>query len=155
MATSGRTDGGAMRAMSSGIAVDAEVSAAWADIRATDAGGQGAVTWALFEIVPDASNPKQPVLQLVGKGSCSEEFWKTYDAKELKGKVVWGGVRAKSSGKFYGLMCVGDDVGGMAKGKASMHKNGVMNLLEGKSGEVAGNDIDEFREKLTEIVGEF
>lgn len=56
-----------------------------------------------------------------------------------------------SGAKFYGICCVGDNVSGMAKSKQMMYKNAIMNCFEGKVGEVVGQDMDEFREKLAEI----
>ena len=44
-------------------------------------------------------------------------------------KVVFGAVNL---GKVYGFVVAGENVNGMKKGKAMMHKNACMNLIEGK-----------------------
>ena len=146
-ATSGRTDGGAMRTASSGLTVDDAVAAAYADVRKDDS----PTTFVLCEIV------NKTTLTLLQKGEdaaggVADAIATAVSSDDLKAKVVWGACRT-ASGKFYGLLCIGDDVGGMAKGRATMHKNGVMNVWDGKAGEVCGNDTDEFLEALKKTVG--
>ena len=53
--------------------------------------------------------------------------------------VLFGGVRIQMGGsvKFYSFIRVGENVGGMKRGKAAMHKNAVLNVLEGVSGEIS------------------
>lgn len=43
---------------------------------------------------------------------------------------VFGGMKL-SNGKFASFLYIGDDVGIISRGRASMHKNGVLNILEG------------------------
>ena len=38
--------------------------------------------------------------------------------------------------KRYSLYCAGENVGGMAKGKAAMYKGGVLMILDGIHGEL-------------------
>merc|ERR1719277_2800729 len=45
-------------------------------------------------------------------------------------------------------MSMGEDVGGMAKGRAAAHKNAAFNALEGTVGEVCGNNKEEFAANL-------
>jgi len=62
--------------------------------------------------------------------------------------LYWGGFKG-TDGRCYGLLCVGANVNAMKKGKALLHKNAIMNCLEGKIDIIDGNDADEFREKLS------
>lgn len=48
---------------------------------------------------------------------------------------AFGGVRL-SSGRFRHFYYCGENVSAMKKGRASMHKNGVLNVLEGADGEI-------------------
>lgn len=48
----------------------------------------------------------------------------------------WGGCKMSSTGRFMGFYYVPDTVSAMKKGRASMHKNGVLNVLEGRDGEI-------------------
>ena len=48
---------------------------------------------------------------------------------------AFGGCKM-SNGRFMGFYYVGDSVSAMKKGRASMHKNGVLNVLEGRDGEI-------------------
>lgn len=52
-----------------------------------------------------------------------------------EGEPVFGGCRM-SNGRFMGFYHCPEDVSGMKKGRASMHKNGVLNVLEGRDGEI-------------------
>jgi hypothetical protein len=47
----------------------------------------------------------------------------------------FGGVRL-SNDRFKGFYYVADSVSAMQKGRASMHKNGVLNVLVGRDGEM-------------------
>lgn len=50
-------------------------------------------------------------------------------------KPIFGGVRL-STGRFVSFLYTGDEVGIMLKGRASMHKNGVFNVLQGCDAEI-------------------
>ena len=52
------------------------------------------------------------------------------------GKAVFGGCRLKLSGRFVTFFYADDSTPAMQKGRASLHKNGVMNVLEGSDGEI-------------------
>mmetsp|Transcript_10519 Transcript_10519/g.20137 ORF Transcript_10519/g.20137 Transcript_10519/m.20137 type:complete len:136 (-) Transcript_10519:1995-2402(-) len=52
-----------------------------------------------------------------------------------EGEPSWGGCKM-STGRFMGFYFCPDDVPAMKKGRASMHKNGVLNVLEGRDGEI-------------------
>ena len=52
-----------------------------------------------------------------------------------EGEPVFGGVRL-SSGRFNHFYYVSEGTSVMKKGRASMHKNGVLNVLEGADGEI-------------------
>lgn len=49
---------------------------------------------------------------------------------------AFGGVRL-STGRFRHFYYTSDNVSAMKKGRASMHKNGVLNVLEGADGEIS------------------
>ena len=52
-----------------------------------------------------------------------------------EGEPVFGGFKT-SSGRFRHFYYVSEGTSVMKKGRASMHKNGVLNTLEGCDGEV-------------------
>jgi len=141
MATSGRQDGGPQAGLSAGIQVDEAVTTAWDQLRNTSE-----VSWIFLTLDPKAK--PHPTLKLreeapTGTGSIDD-----FIASFKSDQVNWVGV--KVGGKFYGLVCPGEDVGGMAKSKQMMVKNGVMNSLEGKSGEIScENGISEVKEKVS------
>lgn len=53
-----------------------------------------------------------------------------------QGTAVYGGCRLKGSGRFVTFFYADDNTPAMQKGRASLHKNGVMNVLEGSDGEI-------------------
>jgi hypothetical protein len=53
-----------------------------------------------------------------------------------KGKAVFGGCRLQSNGRFVTFFYADEGTPSMQKGRASLHKNGVMNVLEGSDGEI-------------------
>lgn len=53
-----------------------------------------------------------------------------------QGKAVFGGCRLQSNGRFVTFFYADDGTPSMQKGRASLHKNGVMNVLEGSDGEI-------------------
>lgn len=50
-------------------------------------------------------------------------------------KPMFGGVRL-STGRFVSFIYIGDEVGIMLRGRSSMHKNGVLNVLQGCDEEI-------------------
>jgi len=64
--------------------------------------------------------------------------------------IAFGGFRL--SGKYVRFQQIGENVNGMKKGNASLHKNAIFNLLEGPASEVTGNSKEEFLEKLEEAL---
>jgi len=53
-----------------------------------------------------------------------------------EGMSVFGGCRLKSTGRFVTFFYADESTPAMQKGRASLHKNGVMNVLEGSDGEI-------------------
>ena len=49
----------------------------------------------------------------------------------------FGGFRLQSNGRFRHFYYCPENVSAMKKGRASMHKNGVLNTLEGCDGDVS------------------
>lgn len=52
--------------------------------------------------------------------------------------VTFGGLRVTVDGavKFFAFGCVGEEVGGMKRGRAALHQNAVVNALEGIHGTI-------------------
>ncbi|CAB9505021.1 expressed unknown protein [Seminavis robusta] len=58
-------------------------------------------------------------------------------AKELPdGEPIFGGCRLNKKGRFVKFYYCSENTSGMKKGRAAMHKNGVLNVMEGCDGEV-------------------
>ena len=57
-------------------------------------------------------------------------------------EVIFGAFRARLNGmtKYFTIMFTGNNVGGMKKGKASLHKAGVLNFFDGSHGEITINN---------------
>mmetsp|Transcript_39234 Transcript_39234/g.124712 ORF Transcript_39234/g.124712 Transcript_39234/m.124712 type:complete len:144 (+) Transcript_39234:86-517(+) len=128
-----RTDGGVK--VSSGLDVqDPAITEAWARVRAD---GEPE-TWLLLEY----EGKSKLKLRAVGAGGAEELLANVGDDQ-----VTFGGLRTKA-GKFLCLMCMGEEVGGMARGRAAAHKNAAFNALEGTIGEVCGNGKEEFSANL-------
>mmetsp|Transcript_1625 Transcript_1625/g.4495 ORF Transcript_1625/g.4495 Transcript_1625/m.4495 type:complete len:138 (-) Transcript_1625:78-491(-) len=130
-----RTDGG--NKMSSGLDLsDPEIAAGWARVR-DDADAD-----AEFLLLTYASKNKLAVAAVGTLDGMS--------AVMVADNVYFGGLK-HSDGKFYAIYCVGDNVGGMAKARAGMHKNSVVNALDGTVGEVTGMGMEEFSESLAAL----
>mmetsp|Transcript_136614 Transcript_136614/g.291811 ORF Transcript_136614/g.291811 Transcript_136614/m.291811 type:complete len:145 (-) Transcript_136614:43-477(-) len=130
-----RTDGGVKA--SSGLDVsDPAIAEAWGKVR-SDA---DPLTWLLLEYEGKAKLK----VRASGSGDAAELL-----ANVVDDQVTFGALRTKA-GKFLCLMCMGEDTGGMAKGRAAAHKNAAFNALEGTIGEVCGNNKEEFKLKLAE-----
>ena len=62
-------------------------------------------------------------------------------------QVLFGGLRATVDGsqsKFFSFLFLGEQLGGMKKGKAAMHKNGVFNFFENLHGELTLPSKEDF-----------
>ncbi|CAJ1405464.1 unnamed protein product [Effrenium voratum] len=130
-----RTDGG-VRSSSGLDASDAGIAEAWAKVRSEAA----PETWLLLEY------EGKDKLKLRAAGTERPQLL----ASLAEDQVVFGALRTKA-GKFLCLMCVGEEVGGMAKGRAAAHKNAAFNALEGTSGEVCGLSVRDFSQSLAEV----
>eukprot|EP00929_Paragymnodinium_shiwhaense_P110109 TRINITY_DN76818_c0_g1_i1.p1 TRINITY_DN76818_c0_g1~~TRINITY_DN76818_c0_g1_i1.p1 ORF type:complete len:141 (+),score=16.39 TRINITY_DN76818_c0_g1_i1:136-558(+) len=131
-----RTDGG-VKATSGLDVSDASIAEAWAKVRLD---GEP-TTWLVLEY--ESKNKLQ--MKASGPGSAEDLL-----AVLTNDEVLFGGIRAQD-GKFFRIMCVGEDAGGMVKGRAAAHKNAAFNALEGCVGEVCGNSKEEFAQNLSKI----
>lgn len=99
--------------------------AAWAEVR--DNGNQD-VDW----LIAGYDNGSKTDITVIGKGNGSIEAC----AKALpETEPCFGGFRL-SNGRFRHFYYAPDAASVMKKGRASMHKNGVLNVMEGCDGEV-------------------
>jgi Cofilin/tropomyosin-type actin-binding protein len=110
---------------SSGVKVLPEVAAVWEQVRDNN---NPDVDWVMCGYV---ENSKTDITVLYkgngGLAACA--------AKLPEAEPVWGGIRL-STGRFTGFYYVGESCSAMKKGRASMHKNGVLNVLQGRDGEI-------------------
>ena len=110
---------------SSGVNVLPEVSETWSKIR--DDSNKD-VDWLVAGYVPGSKTDITVIASGIGGPSaCAEAL--------PDGEPVFGGCRM-SNGRFQGFFYASDNTSGMKKGRASMHKNGVLNVLEGRDGEI-------------------
>ena len=110
---------------SSGVNVLPEVAETWEQVR--DAKNTQ-VGWLILgykegsktDITVLASGPGGP-------SACAEAL--------PDGEPCFGGC-TMANGRFQGFFYASDNTSGMKCGRASMHKNGVLNVLEGRDGEI-------------------
>jgi len=121
MSIHGVLTGGVKR--SSGVNVLEDVIAAWAEVR--DDSNED-VNW----VIAGYKEGSKKDIIVIDKGSggldsCSK-------ALPENSKVAFGGVKLLKTGRFVSFFyCPEDGVSAMARGRASLHKNGVLNTLEG------------------------
>ncbi len=107
---------------SSGVSMnEEEIRDAWKDVK--DDGSD--TNWLLISYVAGSNSAVHVVA--TGNGGVSEMLAHLNDDSSF-----FCVVRCKigSNIKFYSLFYVGNNVGGMARGKASMHKSAILNLFE-------------------------
>ena len=94
-------------------------------------------------------NPSLICVYRTGEGGLGE-----LEGSLSEDHVLYGGVRLTmgSSAKFYSFMRVGANISGMKRAKAGMHKNGILNVLEGVSGEIPVDADASFEEALNSYV---
>lgn len=110
---------------SSGVQVLPEVAEAWKQVRDNQ---NSQVDWVLLGY--EANSKTNITLLQKGEGgieSCT--------ANLLESDPCFGGVRL-ANGRFVGFYFAPENASAMKKGRASMHKNGVLNVLEGRDGEI-------------------
>ena len=73
------------------------------------------------------ADPKTIRVLGVGEGGVAELLALLNDDEALFGCLR---VQVKAAVKFFSLSFVGENLGGMKRGKASMHKSGVLNVFE-------------------------
>mmetsp|Transcript_90485 Transcript_90485/g.202441 ORF Transcript_90485/g.202441 Transcript_90485/m.202441 type:complete len:164 (-) Transcript_90485:131-622(-) len=131
-----RRDGGVK--VSSGLDLsDPSIAEAWSKVRADS----DAETWMLLEYEGKSK------LKVRASGSGGAEELLASIADDL---ILFGGLKTKA-GKFICLMCMGEDAGAMARGRAAAHKNAAFNALEGTVDEVCGKNKEEFTENLAKV----
>jgi len=119
---------------SSGVSVQEDVSINWAKVRDDSC---TEMDWILcsFEELGSSGNNKQAkshsnniITILKGSGgveACGREM-------PTDGRIIFGGSKILSTGRFVHFMYVDlDNTPAMLRGRASMFKNGVLNVLEG------------------------
>lgn len=101
------------------------ISPAWSEVRDN---ANTSVDWLIASYVEGSKSD----ITVIAKGSggpaeCSKALSET--------DPCFGGCKT-SNGRFRGFYYCPEGCGAMKKGRASMHKNGVLNILEGRDGEV-------------------
>ncbi|CAD7933026.1 unnamed protein product [Amoebophrya sp. A25] len=134
-ATSGRQDGGPMAHASSGMQGDAGIAGAYGRVR------DGSLDWLTLHL----ANNKTPTLDKTGKGK--SDLLAAVEAD----RITFGAVRVASANAIRGFVVVGDSASGMARAKQMMHKNAVMNLFEGKHGEISAEGLHAWRDELDKV----
>ena len=117
---------------SSDVQLPAELEPAWAAVLS------GASDFVALAYAPGSKK----ALALAGSGTGGYAALRAHLADDA---VVYGAFRARVDGAEKLLFCtsVGEAVGGMAKGRAAMHKQDVENALAGTVGGVAMGDAEE------------
>jgi hypothetical protein len=110
---------------SSGVNVLPSVAETWAEVRDN---GNLAVDW----LIAGYENGSKTNIGVVQKGSGGVE---ACAAVLPESEPCFGGFRL-STGRFRHFYYAPEGASVMKKGRASMHKNGVLNVLEGCDGEV-------------------
>ena len=120
----GNLSGGQKKA--SGCTIGAGIATAWEQVR-DDC--DKSTNWVLCGYVPASSKTNIDVVA-TGPGGLNglkaEVRSPSYDAQ-----CLFGGFRDDSDGKFVHFTYVGHATGAMTKGRASLHKNAVLNEIEG------------------------
>lgn len=104
------------------------ISSTWAAVRADEED----TNWLLLTYQEEDKEPRKKnsaKMKVFSSGSGGlDELLSHLDDE----KVFFGCVRAVVDGgtKFYSLSFIGDQLGGMKRGKASMHRPGVLNTFE-------------------------
>ena len=136
-----RRDGGVKK--KSGVDIDC-VAPAWAAIR-NDA---SADSFAIFTY----AGKKSFQLGKSGGGDGARGVLDGINALGGDNVIAFAGFRSHD-GKFVRVLCLGEDVNGMKKGRASLHKNAVFNALEGAKDEIHVTSVEELGEKLAPFIG--
>eukprot|EP00640_Fibrocapsa_japonica_P007759 CAMPEP_0113936196 /NCGR_PEP_ID=MMETSP1339-20121228/3163_1 /TAXON_ID=94617 /ORGANISM="Fibrocapsa japonica" /LENGTH=154 /DNA_ID=CAMNT_0000938581 /DNA_START=18 /DNA_END=482 /DNA_ORIENTATION=+ /assembly_acc=CAM_ASM_000762 len=132
------------RTQSSGLNVSEEVQQAWEAFRAEDS----LLQWCWFSYEEGGS--KKVVVKEIGNTG--------YDgmvASFSEDDVAFCGFSANVDGnkKLFRVFFIGENVGGMKRGKAGMHKNAVFDKMPGCSADVVANSLSDLeREKTIEFI---
>jgi hypothetical protein len=110
----------------SGVTVANNIANTWKQVRDNN---DESIDWLICGYVPSDSKTNVDVIA-TGTGSfvaLKAELGKS----EYDSHCLFGGFREADSGKFCHLTYVGHKTAAMARGRASLHKNAVLNELEG------------------------
>jgi len=131
---------------SSNINVEEDVAGAWEHVRSDDRGEN----WLLCKV-------------LTGTTSCTLHGTGTNGLPELlaaltQDEIFYGAIRVTIRGqvKFFHVYFVGEDVGGMKKGKGALWKAGILQALEGAHGELAldgASPVEEAKRQISSLSG--
>jgi len=115
----------------SGVDTSAEVLAKWREVR--DDGNE--TNWVLGKVVTGTTIC---ALHASGAGGLIELL-----SSLSNDDIFYGGIRCAVRGqtKFFHLFLVGEEVGGLKKGKGALWKNGILQSLEGGHGEISVSDL--------------
>jgi hypothetical protein len=98
---------------------------AWSEVRDN---GKPEIDW----LIAGYDNGSKTTITVIAKGGGGVE---ACAAALPENEPSFGGCRF-SSGRFKSFYHCGENMSAMKKGRASMHKNGVLNVLEGCDGEM-------------------
>jgi hypothetical protein len=110
---------------SSGVKVLPSVAETWDKVRDNT---NAEVDWLIAGYVPGSKTD----ITVVASGSGGPA---AVAAVLPEGEPVFGGCKM-SSGRFMGFWYVSEETSGMKKGRAALHRNGVLNVMEGRDGEI-------------------
>jgi len=111
---------------SSGVQVAPIIAETWAKVR--DDNNKG-IDW----LIASYENGSKKDITLIKSGVGGLE---TAANELLDGEPCFGGCRLNKKGRFVAFYYASENTSVMKKGRASMHKNGVLNVLEGCDGEI-------------------
>ena len=129
-----------MAKRSSGVIIDEySVKSNWENVRLDEANKRF--------LLLTYSSPNEITLSMQGTGGLVDLIGSLNDDD-----VYFGGFRINIEGstKFLSLFFVGSSVNGMKRGKASLHKNAILNILDGCHGEITLNGLDDC--KLEDVI---
>jgi hypothetical protein len=110
----------------SGVTVANNIANTWKQVRDNN---DESIDWLICGYVPSDSKTN---VDVIATGTGSYVALKAeLDKSEYDGHCLFGGFREADSGKFCHLTYVGHKTAAMARGRASLHKNAVLNELEG------------------------
>jgi len=105
----------------SGVVLSSSIRETWAEVRDDK---NGDVDW----VIIGYENGSKTDVTVTNKGSGGVESCCNALPED---EPVFGGIRLRKNGRFISFFYSGEGTSIIRKGRASMHKNGVLNTLEG------------------------